>query len=128
MLKGFKPCYKWNTFNTERIVKEVQNPDGFKPCYKWNTFNTANETIYAGSKYYVLNLVISGIPSIQRILQLTQCQLDQVLNLVISGIPSILVMLLNYELKDVDGFKPCYKWNTFNTINGYDVDFICPVF
>ena len=40
---GFKPCYKWITFNT--------SPDGclavkkfvvsFKPCYKWITFNTS---------------------------------------------------------------------------------------
>ena len=36
----------------------------FKPCYKWNTFNTASEIarIYLAVK--VLNLVISGIPSI----------------------------------------------------------------
>ena len=38
----------------------------------------------------------------------------EVLNLVISGIPSILVEL-NDELKSKWGFKPCYKWNTFNT-------------
>ena len=38
---GFKPYYKWNTFNTERkaeILKEMAL--GFKPYYKWNTFNT----------------------------------------------------------------------------------------
>ena len=37
----------------------------FKPCYKWNTFNT---DIITGSTSApgVLNLVISGIPSIQR--------------------------------------------------------------
>ena len=39
---------------------------GFKPCYKWNTFNTrffegAGLEVYAVP---VLNLVISGIPSI----------------------------------------------------------------
>ena len=39
---GFKPCYKWNTFNTEN---DGSFNDGFiygsfKPCYKWNTFNT----------------------------------------------------------------------------------------
>ena len=39
---------------------------GFKPCYKWNTFNTepAVPVVLASSK--VLNLVISGIPSIHK--------------------------------------------------------------
>ena len=40
---------------------------GFKPYYKWNTFNTkAFENFY--TKLYilrVLNLIINGIPSIQ---------------------------------------------------------------
>ena len=38
---SFKPCYKWNTFNTERLCEyEESLKDSFKPCYKWNTFNT----------------------------------------------------------------------------------------
>ena len=63
---GFKPCYKWITFNTEiwsrvkstivsvlnlvinglpsiqitKTDKMVQNIKSFKPCYKWITFNT----------------------------------------------------------------------------------------
>ena len=37
----FKPCYKWNTFNTKRRNYEITWSCGsFKPCYKWNTFNT----------------------------------------------------------------------------------------
>ena len=40
---GFKPCYKWTTFNTQ-ILKLSYTCDegriGFKPCYKWTTFNT----------------------------------------------------------------------------------------
>ena len=40
-INGFKPCYKWNTFNTfgynECMARCVYS---FKPCYKWNTFNT----------------------------------------------------------------------------------------
>ena len=38
---GFKPCYKWNAFNTkgENIVK-IDIDGCFKPCYKWNAFNT----------------------------------------------------------------------------------------
>ena len=38
-----------------------------------------------------------------------------VLNLVINGIPSILTMGdIKYYLMP-KSFKPCYKWNTFNT-------------
>ena len=37
-----------------------------------------------------------------------------VLNLVISGIPSILSFKVIVEDK-ATCFKPCYKWNTFNT-------------
>ena len=41
IIKSFKPCYKWNTFNTEiERVKRMMDSTGFKPCYKWNTFNT----------------------------------------------------------------------------------------
>ena len=39
--KCFKPCYKWNTFNTkDKVVFYKMDLQGFKPCYKWNTFNT----------------------------------------------------------------------------------------
>ena len=51
VIGGFKPCYKWNTFNTDT------NPDdpkgiltGFKPCYKWNTFNTCMREVENGFK------------------------------------------------------------------------------
>ena len=42
LLNSFKPCYKWNTFNTNIAAVTVLEPNlwGFKPCYKWNTFNT----------------------------------------------------------------------------------------
>ena len=39
---------------------------------------------------------------------------DKVLNLVISGIPSI-PTLAKIHMAKYGGFKPCYKWNTFNT-------------
>ena len=40
----------------------------------------------------------------------------EVLNLVISGIPSIQVEYYMTSLKlSRCSFKPCYKWNTFNT-------------
>ena len=63
----------------------------------------------------VLNLVISGIPSILLNIKSFQLNKRQVLNLVISGIPSI---PLGEDEKDKllsRSFKPCYKWNTFNT-------------
>ena len=61
----------------------------FKPCYKWNTFNTL--PIHNGCTWFirVLNLVISGIPSIHGIHK--------------------------YKKSWKHSFKPCYKWNTFNT-------------
>ena len=63
---------------------------GFKPCYKWNTFNTkATILLSTDNPSCVLNLVISGIPSIQG--------LDRNL------------------ASEIASFKPCYKWNTFNT-------------
>ena len=39
---GFKPCYKWNTFNTTNkgVLDLSPSEQSFKPCYKWNTFNT----------------------------------------------------------------------------------------
>ena len=37
-----------------------------------------------------------------------------VLNLVISGMPSIHLSKWN-KSKDINSFKPCYKWNAFNT-------------
>ena len=64
----------------------------------------------------VLNLVISGIPSI-RGLEKGNCKFSNiyVLNLVISGIPSILSLEHDIYNYDFHCFKPCYKWNTFNT-------------
>ena len=66
---------------------------------------------------FVLNLVISGIPSIPKV-EATFTHIYEVLNLVISGIPSIhnhyyIIYAFLYS------FKPCYKWNTFNTLGGF---------
>ena len=36
----------------------------FKPCYKWNTFNTEDRELLV-KRLKVLNLIINGIPSIQ---------------------------------------------------------------
>ena len=90
---GFKPCYKWNTFNTcnMTIDYKIGKQDSFKPCYKWNTFNTFIWYSCLGCFNSVLNLVISGIPSIPGC-QNVEISFSKVLNLVISGIPSILLM------------------------------------
>ena len=50
---GFKPCYKWNAFNTEEVAKE-------------NVKETS-----------VLNLVINGMPSILLKLNNIEQQLNQ---------------------------------------------------
>ena len=63
-LLGFKPCYKWNTFNTQRSSTFERDRRSFKPCYKWNTFNTPRTMASGAVAMVVLNLVINGIPSI----------------------------------------------------------------
>ena len=62
----FKPCYKWNTFNTmdDTEFESFCNNSSFKPCYKWNTFNTIGTFDEKDLQDVVLNLVINGIPSI----------------------------------------------------------------
>ena len=67
--------------------------NSFKPCYKWNTFNTRVMKIVVPELMKVLNLVISGIPSILYELLKTAAP-EVVLNLVISGIPSIPLILI----------------------------------
>ena len=67
------------------------------------------------SRTDVLNLVINGIPSIQKKYQVYLTKLIKVLNLVINGIPSIRKDKDKLIKKLKAGFKPCYKWNTFNT-------------
>ena len=39
-----------------------------------------------------------------------------VLNLVINGLPSILLFEVCDNNLQTFGFKPCYKWITFNTV------------
>ena len=87
---GFKPYYNWNTFNTYvgyNIFKTAVQ--GFKPYYNWNTFNTAWSEIADFIVAMVLNLIITGIPSIHN--------------------------YFNVNDEEVSCFKPYYNWNTFNT-------------
>ena len=139
---GFKPCYKWITFNTggkgnsvgtllegvlnlvinglPSILKAGKSMAGeafrFKPCYKWITFNTPiSSSIIDQCFTKVLNLVINGLPSIPMFGLGLPLDLSRVLNLVINGLPSIQEIVSDGVKVFGFGFKPCYKWITFNT-------------
>ena len=63
--EGFKPYYKWITFNTYKILEWGFPLRSFKPYYKWITFNTASTILeIAIQNGFVLNLIINGLPSI----------------------------------------------------------------
>ena len=61
----------------------------FKPYYNWTAFNTEVHYLCSIGCHIVLNLVISGIPSIHALVRMDNQYANVVLNLVISGIPSI---------------------------------------
>ena len=87
----------------------------------------------------VLNLIITGIPSILRFYKKGEKMLNKsfkpyynwntfntvledlvsiikaVLNLIITGIPSILQLYHTWNISKATSFKPYYNWNTFNT-------------
>ena len=87
---SFKPYYKWNTFNTGvKVLASLRWSGGFKPYYKWNTFNTYIFPNSITIGFVVLNLIINGIPSIQKNYTTSQGSFIKVLNLIINGIPSI---------------------------------------
>ena len=62
----------------------------------------------------VLNLVINGWPSIRDTDYTLWSRYIEVLNLVINGWPSIQKLKKSFK-NSLSGFKPCYKWMTFNT-------------
>ena len=65
-LLSFKPYYNWNTFNTMRQIQtHIKEFLRFKPYYNWNTFNTVIIEFVGSMGRKVLNLIITGIPSIQ---------------------------------------------------------------
>ena len=88
--------------------------DCFKPYYNWNTFNTLFSKTSSFCSIIVLNLIITGIPSILRA-NIIKKRALHVLNLIITGIPSIRDNTVN-RLKSFGCFKPYYNWNTFNTV------------
>ena len=88
----------------------------FKPYYNWNTFNTKFGQNLKNIWAKVLNLIITGIPSIHKKIAFLFIS-EKVLNLIITGIPSILLLAKNVKLYGDFCFKPYYNWNTFNTVN-----------
>ena len=67
----------------------------FKPYYNWNTFNTQLINGLSDANIDVLNLIITGIPSIPR--------------------------NNTVEVESPWCFKPYYNWNTFNTMKSINV-------
>ena len=53
-------CLQYSLGVIGGITQEVS----FKPCYKWNAFNTGYHQPVVKYSFEVLNLVISGMPSI----------------------------------------------------------------
>ena len=101
--------------NVEVSIRRLAG-GSFKPCYKWITFNTTSNISRGMRISEVLNLVINGLPSILMILNIYG-KIIVVLNLVINGLPSIQQQSgKNLKVLQLLGFKPCYKWITFNTI------------
>ena len=84
----FKPYYNWNTFNTTKTDYFKKLELCFKPYYNWNTFNTLICSSEMKVLRSVLNLIITGIPSIPFANDIKKGYVE-VLNLIITGIPSI---------------------------------------
>ena len=85
----------------------------FKPCYKWNAFNTEIEKMKQNAEDLVLNLIISGMPSIRKSLLIKEKKK-------LSFKPYYKWNAFNTEdkellVKRLKCFKPYYKWNAFNT-------------
>ena len=61
-------------YNIEKFTLCKDDAFGFKPCYKWMTFNTItlSESNLAICPYTVLNLVINGWPSILDVITFTR--------------------------------------------------------
>ena len=69
--------------------------------------------------FLVLNLIITGIPSILYEGNKIANAMKGVLNLIITGIPSIPAINVMIPLEFLESFKPYYNWNTFNTLEVY---------
>ena len=81
------------------LPADLKSKWGFKPYYNWNTFNTFMSSLYSAQTFAVLNLIITGIPSIPTDKQ--------------------------GKLELYQSFKPYYNWNTFNTLDlNKNIDFM----
>ena len=86
---SFKPYYNWNAFNTNLSLNYLKIILSFKPYYNWNAFNTNLEKFNQEDMTWVLNLIITGMPSILLEKLMSTVRIS-VLNLIITGMPSIL--------------------------------------
>ena len=49
-------------------MQVLDGTGGFKPCYKWITFNTRLSSFFVMFNFLgVLNLIINGLPSILKV-------------------------------------------------------------
>ena len=85
IITGMPSIPHWYQKSTCRCIR-------FKPYYNWNAFNTFKKEKKWLNMYstQVLNLIITGMPSIQNIWYLSFSKSSFVLNLIITGMPSIL--------------------------------------
>ena len=54
-------------YSKEDVEAELDRLSSFKPCYKWNAFNTMKSINVCTGILTVLNLVINGMPSILKL-------------------------------------------------------------
>ena len=109
-----KPCYKWIAFKFKyKGISVLLGMYYFKPCYKWTTFNTMHGLWLCCKRDNVLNLVLIGIPSILFLLEGTikKAKFQTLLKVEYLQYPKVSINFGTW----VGSFKPCYKWNTFNT-------------
>ena len=66
--------------------------------------------------FFVLNLIITGMPSILWTKRNFKSKQHKVLNLIITGMPSIPDVPKELQ-RILRGFKPYYNWNAFNTLD-----------
>ena len=96
---------------------------GFKPCYKWITFNMYGNYGHVCDLYTdgVLNLVINGLPSISTSCKVLNFFFILVLNLVINGLPSI--SLLKVQMPYLWQKEVIFIWQQKLCIFPYFEDF-----
>ena len=119
LMLSFKPYYKWITFNTlEKKKQEIRERESFKPYYKWITFNTVGvNRDFLSNIENVLNLIINGLPSIQRLSiccnhTINSCCFKPYYKWITFNTKKV----KTFQKLLLQSFKPYYKWITFNTV------------